>query len=140
MVNPPKEGINSPETVKQYKKEYDIIYGGLKERSKLLTQKLNEIKGLKANELEGAMFAFPRISLTESAIKAAHEKGFEPDAFYCLEAMEETGLVLVPGSGFMQRPGTWHFRMSNLIFQKDELEEALVLLKRFSEKFFAKYP
>jgi alanine transaminase len=33
-----------------------------------------------------------------------------PDALYALELLEATGVVVVPGSGFGQVPGTWHFR------------------------------
>jgi len=34
----------------------------------------------------------------------------EPDAMYCYELLEETGICVVPGSGFGQRQGTYHFR------------------------------
>lgn len=33
-----------------------------------------------------------------------------PDMFYCMELLEETGICVVPGSGFGQRAGTYHFR------------------------------
>lgn len=33
-----------------------------------------------------------------------------PDMFYCLKLLEETGICVVPGSGFGQRQGTYHFR------------------------------
>lgn len=140
MVNPPKEGVNSPAVVELYKKETELIYGGLKKRSKLLTEKLNAIPGVKANELEGAMYSFPSVFLTESAIKAAKAKGIAPDVLYCVEALEETGIVVVPGSGFKQREGTWHFRITNLIYQTEEFDVALDAFKEFNKKFFAKYP
>lgn len=140
MVNPPKEGVNSPEVVALYKKEKEMIYGGLQKRSKLLTEKLNSIPGLKANELEGAMYSFPRVFLTESAIKAAKEKGLAPDAFYCAEALEATGLVLVAGSGFQQKEGTYHFRITNLLYNVEEFDNALNAFKEFTAAFFKKYP
>jgi len=37
-------------------------------------------------------------------------KGMEPDAMYCYQLLEETGICVVPGSGFGQREGTYHFR------------------------------
>ena len=43
------------------------------------------------------MYAFPRIFLSESAIKDAKEKNYDPDTFYCMTALEKTGIVLVPG-------------------------------------------
>ena len=32
------------------------------------------------------------------------------DAYYCLELLRQTGVCVVPGSGFGQKEGTWHFR------------------------------
>lgn len=46
------------------------------------------------------MYAFPRIYFSNKAVEAARERGMEPDLFYCLEVLENTGIVLVPGSGF----------------------------------------
>eukprot|EP00826_Nyctotherus_ovalis_P049468 TRINITY_DN598_c0_g1_i3.p1 TRINITY_DN598_c0_g1~~TRINITY_DN598_c0_g1_i3.p1 ORF type:complete len:425 (-),score=169.64 TRINITY_DN598_c0_g1_i3:173-1447(-) len=139
MVNPPKAGVNSPEVVAKHQKEYDIVFGGLKKRSILLTDKLNSIPGLKTNNIEGALYAYPSIFLPERAIKAAKEKGLAPDAMYCVEALEECGLVLVPGSGCGQKEGTYHFRITNLIFDTEEFDQALEAFKKFNAKFFAKY-
>ena len=36
--------------------------------------------------------------------------GQAPDAFYCFQLLENTGMCVVPGSGFGQREGTYHFR------------------------------
>ena len=33
-----------------------------------------------------------------------------PDSFYATNLLEETGICVVPGSGFKQKPGTYHFR------------------------------
>lgn len=41
-----------------------------------------------------------------------------PDMFYCLKLLEETGICVVPGSGFGQRQGTYHFR-SDFMKQTD---------------------
>lgn len=38
------------------------------------------------------------------------EAGQIPDMFYCMKLLEEEGICLVPGSGFGQREGTFHFR------------------------------
>ena len=40
----------------------------------------------------------------------SQEKKQTPDAFYCYTLLEETGICVVPGSGFGQQPGTFHFR------------------------------
>ena len=38
----------------------------------------------------------------------------EPDMFYCLELIDQTGICVVPGSGFLQKPGTYHLRLTIL--------------------------
>ena len=52
MVNPPKEGVNSPEVVETYKKEKESVFGGLKKRSQILAEKLNSIKWIKTTTIE----------------------------------------------------------------------------------------
>ena len=39
------------------------------------------------------------------------KNGQKPDAFYCFQLLEETGICVVPGSGFGQMEGTYHFRL-----------------------------
>jgi alanine transaminase len=34
-------------------------------------------------------------------IQHAKKSGQEPDVLYCLDLLKETGLVVVPGSGFL---------------------------------------
>jgi len=38
---------------------------------------------------------------------------------YCYELLEETGICVVPGSGFGQRQGTYHFRSVQFSLQTD---------------------
>ena len=38
------------------------------------------------------------------------EEKVEPDMFYCMRLLEEEGICLLPGSGFGQKSGTFHFR------------------------------
>ena len=59
--------------------------------------------------------------------------------FYCMEVLKNTGIVLVPGSGFQQRAGTYHFRTTLLIRPDNKLEERLNILKKFNDEFHAKY-
>ena len=58
----------------------------------------------------GAMYAFPRLHLPNKAIAKAKEVGQAPDVFYAFQLLENTGICIVPGSGFGQYPGTYHFR------------------------------
>lgn len=140
MVNPPKEGVNTADVVSLFNAEVENIFGGLKSRAKLLQTKLNSIPGIKANEFEGAMYSFPKIEINQSAVEAAKKKGLAPDTMFCLECLENTGILLVAGSGFGQRAGTYHFRITNLIYNIKEFDEALELLRNFAKKFNQKYP
>jgi alanine transaminase len=56
------------------------------------------------------MYAFPQIQLPEKAIAKAKAAGQCADAFYAFQLLESTGICIVPGSGFGQRPDTYHFR------------------------------
>jgi alanine transaminase len=51
-----------------------------------------------------------------------------------MKLLEETGICVVPGSGFGQKPGTFHFRTTFLPPQ-DEIEELVEKLKAFHEKY-----
>lgn len=51
------------------------------------------------------LHANAELTLTESQV---------PDTFYALALLEETGIVVVPGSGFGQKKDTWHFRTTFL--------------------------
>jgi len=72
----------------------------LKARALIVDKALNEMKNVKSNEVEGAMYAFPSVFLPKKAIEAAKSKNMAPDLFYTMEVLENTGIVLVPGSGF----------------------------------------
>jgi alanine transaminase len=61
-----------------------------------------------------AMYAFPRIDLPDKAIEHAKSMNMAPDTFYCFQLLEKTGICVVPGSGFKQRPKTYHFRITIL--------------------------
>lgn len=135
VVNPPKPGEPS---YKQFIGDKERVLGELKEKARLTTHLLNEIDGITCNEVAGAMYAFPRIWLPEKAISAAKLKNIQPDALYCYELLEETGICVVPGSGFGQKPGTYHFRMT-ILPCIPELKELLQLLANFHKKFMEKY-
>jgi alanine transaminase len=58
--------------------------------------------------------------------------------FDCL-ALEKTGIVLVPGSGFKQAPDTYHFRITTLILPEERLVKRLETFKKFNEDFMKQY-
>nr|ALB24939.1 alanine aminotransferase [Pseudokeronopsis rubra] len=139
MINPPKRGVEADEVVDLYEKEQGEIYGGLKERAKMLTATFNKMERTSCSEIQGAMYGFPRIHLTQSAIKAAKEQGVQPDFFYCMQMVNETGIMTVPGSGFGQRDGEFHYRITNLVSPTSEMRATLDRLEAFNSEFYAKY-
>ena len=89
------------------------------------------MKNIETNEVEGAMYAFPSVKFSKKAIEAAGKQSV--DLFYCLEVLKNTGIALVPGSGFRQREGSYHFRITTLILPEEKLKNKLEALKRFND-------
>lgn len=48
------------------------------------------------------------------------------------------GICIVAGSGFGQKPGTYHFR-TTILPQTDKLKEMLNKFQKFHQKFMVKY-
>jgi aspartate/methionine/tyrosine aminotransferase len=139
MVSPPRPGNESYET---YVKERNGILSDLKEKAEILGRGINRIEGMAVEIPQGAMYAFVRFELP-------HEKGIDLDAKtpqerfeyeakrdsdYCMALLEETGICVVPGSGFGQLPGTLHFR-TTFLPPKEEIEELVTKLGAFHERY-----
>jgi len=135
MVLPPQPGSPSHQ---QYVRERDAIIASLKRRALLVAASLNRLQGVTCNNAEGAMYLFPRISLPPVAVLAAKSAGKSPDTFYCLELLNSTGLVVVPGSGFGQRDSTYHFRIT-VLPSEDKIKSVLARLAEFHAAFISKY-
>ncbi|KAL9655751.1 hypothetical protein ABK040_004979 [Willaertia magna] len=135
MVNPPKKGEPSYE---QYINERDTILNSLKRRAEKLVSLLNSLEGVSCQPVEGAMYAFPKIELPEKAIKKAKELGLAPDLFYVMELLENTGLTTVPGSGFQQKEGTYHFR-TTILPPESQIESVVERMAKFHAKFMQTY-
>ena len=84
------------------------------------------------------MYAFPQITLPAKALSRAKEAGQCADAFYAFQLLEQTGICIVPGSGFGQRPGTYHFR-TTILPQPEKLKAMLDTFKQFHIKFISQY-
>lgn len=136
MCNPPLQDVQESTRV-AYQREHKALFDSLKKRAGLVTNFLRGMKNITCNEVEGAMYAFPQIKFSNKAVEAA--QGQAPDLFYCLEVLKNTGIALVPGSGFKQRPGTHHFRITTLILPEEELQHRLEDLKKFNDSFHKKY-
>ena len=100
VVNPPKPGDESYEL---FMEEKSAVLQKLKNKAKLVVDTFNAIDGVSCQTVQGAMYAFPQISLPEKFINEAKSKGETPDSYYCSLLLEETGICVVPGSGFRQK-------------------------------------
>lgn len=89
----------------------------LENRRGIMKAALDKIDGISLVEPEGAFYAFPSIEVDD-------------DARFVTELIKATGVIVVPGSGFGQRPGTNHFRIVTLP-QEETLEEAFRLIGEF---------
>lgn len=135
VVNPPLEGDPS---FPVYQKERDGVLAGLKRKAELTTKRLNEFPGVSCQVVEGAMYAFPQIKLPPKAIDAAKAKGEAPDFLYCMELLEHTGVVVVPGSGFQQKEGTFHYR-TTILPDEAKLPAVLDRMQEFHVDFLTRY-
>eukprot|EP00918_Siedleckia_nematoides_P032036 GHVU01069372.1.p1 GENE.GHVU01069372.1~~GHVU01069372.1.p1 ORF type:complete len:572 (-),score=95.57 GHVU01069372.1:75-1790(-) len=136
ICDPPKP---SDASYDQFCGERDGILASLKRKAKIVENKLNQMKNVVCQPAEGAMYCFPRIILSKAAIEEAQSQKIEPDMLYCLEMLHATGVVTVPGSGFGQVPGTYHYRIT-LLPREEDLPEVMNLVHTFNENFHAKYP
>ena len=134
-VNPPKPGDPSYEL---HEKEKRDVLASLKSRAKLAAETFNSIPGMGSNQVAGAMYAFPKIQIPEKAIQAAKQKGQEADFFYASELLEMMGICIIPGSGFGQIPGTYHFR-TTILPQPENLKAMMEKLKVFHADFTKRY-
>jgi aspartate/methionine/tyrosine aminotransferase len=104
----------------------------------MVTDSFNQLEGVTCQEVEGAMYSFPQITIPQRAIDRAKAIGKAPDVMYCLELLEETGLSTVPGSGFKQRDGTFHFR-TTILPPEDKFGDILNKFTTFHEGFMRRY-
>lgn len=132
MVNPPHE--NHPSHGIFHNEKWGI-YKQLKERSHNLFLAFNKMEGISCQEPQGAMYCFPSLTLSERVQAEARREGMEPDEFYCVKLLENTGICTVPGSGFGQVPGTWHLRTTFLAPGSEWIEEWAKFHQRFMDAY-----
>jgi alanine transaminase len=82
---------------------------------------------------QGAMYAFVRFDLPQPA--GADSAALDND--YCMSLLEETGICVVPGSGFGQAPGTLHFR-TTFLPPKEDIKALVEKMKVFHAGYSAK--
>ncbi|OWK49651.1 Alanine aminotransferase 2 [Lonchura striata] len=135
VMDPPKPGEPSYE---RFQAEKEAVLGALAEKARLTQEMLNRTPGMRCNPVQGAMYAFPRIEIPARALDAAKEKKQAPDMFFCMRLLEETGICVVPGSGFGQKEGTYHFRMT-ILPPTEKLKLLLEKLGQFYTKFVQEF-
>jgi aspartate/methionine/tyrosine aminotransferase len=137
MVAPPVRGEESHEL---YLRERDAILADLKLKAEILGKGVNNIQGMSVDIPRGAMYAFVRFTLPPGvdapSMSQEDRIAFEArrDTEYCMALLEETGICVVPGSGFGQAPGTFHFR-TTFLPPREEIEQLVVQLKSFHERY-----
>jgi alanine transaminase len=133
MVRAPRPGDAS---YALWKAETDATHAALAQRTKTMAARLNALPGVSCVDSPGALYLFPRIRLPAAAIEAARKVGKEPDTLYALELLDDTGICVVPGSGFGQKEGQYHYRLTCLC---PGVEEYVGALERFHGRFIERY-
>jgi aspartate/methionine/tyrosine aminotransferase len=139
MVSPPQPGDESYET---YINERNSVLESLKRKAEILGNEINKIEGMSLETPEGAMYAFvkfelpPDPSIAVSAMTPEQRLAVESkkDEDYCMKLLEDTGICVVPGSGFGQMLGTLHFR-TTFLPPENEIKEFVIKLRQFHENY-----
>ncbi len=134
-MNPPQQGEESYDS---FHNERSTILQSMKRRARLLSDALNKMEGISCTSIDGAMYAFPTITIPPKAVSEAERLGVAADEFYCMKLLEETGIVVVPGSGFGQKEGTFHFR-TTVLPQEEDLQLVIQSISDFHHKLLADY-
>lgn len=99
---------------------------------------LRGLEGVSCQAPEGALYVFPTITLPPRAVAAAAAVDRAADAYYCMRLLEATGIVLVPGSGFGQKAGTYHFR-STILPPEAEMDAVVERIRTFHAAFMKEF-
>ncbi|HRP01037.1 MAG TPA: aminotransferase class I/II-fold pyridoxal phosphate-dependent enzyme [Candidatus Kapabacteria bacterium] len=102
-----------------------VLVNKLQTRRDIMLEILSGIEGISLVKPEGAFYAFPTIKVKD-------------DSHFVSQLIQETGVVVVPGSGFGQKPNTNHFRIVTLP-QEEILRDAFKLIGEFYKLYLSKY-
>jgi aspartate/methionine/tyrosine aminotransferase len=121
LVRPPRPGEPSWDL---FVRERDSVLGELRTRASTMAEGLNNIPGIQCNPITGAMYAFPKITLPTG----------RSDQDYCMALLEQTGICVIPGSGFGQIPGTAHFR-TTILPPTEEIRQVVRMIGEFHASY-----
>ena len=102
MVNPPLKGTDAFDN---FMLEKQTILDDLFNKANIIKNSFTDMDGMECFGKIGALYLFPRINKLP-----ANYTDFE----YCMTLLEDTGLCVVNGLGFGQKPGTHHLRIAFL--------------------------
>lgn len=126
------------ESYASHEAEKAAIFDSLKRRAKIVEEGLDAIPGFSCQPAQGSMYCFPSVELPEGAIDEARRKGTTPDTLYALSLLEQTGICVVPASGFGQEEGRYGFRTTFLPPEED-MARSVKAMKIHHEEFCARY-
>jgi aspartate/methionine/tyrosine aminotransferase len=76
--------------------------------------------------------------LPSEAVRAAKEQGVSPDVMYALSLLKQTGICVVPASGFGHKEGRFGFRTTFLPSEED-VKRAIHDIEIHHKTFCSKY-
>lgn len=97
----------------------------LMKRRDIVVNAIKDFDGITMVNPQGAFYAFLSIDVKD-------------DAQFCRELLKETGVLVVPGSGFGQKPGTHHFRIV-ILPPEEVIEKAFAHIKSFYKEYKNKF-
>jgi len=120
------EQYSIPVALEGNQEHLEIAMQKLTRRRDITVDMMNAIPGISCIKPEGAFYAFPKLEIKNS------------DNHFVSELIKETGVVVVPGTGFGQKPDTNHIR---LVFLPPEeiLEKAYNKIGNFFKMYVDKF-
>lgn len=134
-VNPPKLGDASYEVNRE---ERAALLASLRRRARAMSEAFNSMPGISCQSVDGAMYAFPRITMPAKAVEAAKKLGKSPDMLYCLEMLEQVHIAVTPGASFRQEGGSFHFR-TTILAPEARFADLVERFRRFHLDFMQRY-
>mmetsp|Transcript_7690 Transcript_7690/g.21400 ORF Transcript_7690/g.21400 Transcript_7690/m.21400 type:complete len:532 (-) Transcript_7690:50-1645(-) len=128
----------SDASYKSHEEEKKAVFESLKRRSQLVSDGLNSIPGFSCQKATGSMYCFPKLLLPDKAIAAAKAEGVAPDTLYAVSLLQETGICVVPASGFGQESGRFGFR-TTFLPSEEEMAIAVEKIRQHYELFCQEY-
>ncbi|XP_053485681.1 alanine aminotransferase 2 [Ictalurus furcatus] len=136
MVDPPQP---TQPAYDLYTQEVQSIRRAIRNNAQKTLEVLSGLPGISCQPVNGGIFAFPRLHLSQSVIEHAKEKQLEPDLLYSLRLLEEEGLCVGAGCVHGQKEGTHHIRIC-LATPEDTMKDVLQRLESFQLRFIKEFP